>query len=77
MLLRLWCWLLSLSLLHVDHSLLHSLQHLDLQDQHLLKCWWSRVGIVVVNVLIGTMVASVDHLMIMKRFEIEKETEES
>jgi hypothetical protein len=39
----------------------------------LLKCWWWRwVGvIVVVVVLIGTIVASVGHLMIVKRFEIE------
>jgi hypothetical protein len=71
-LLRLWCWLLSLGLLHVGHSLLHGLQHLSLHYQHLLKCWWWRrvVGIVVV-VLVGTTVASVGHLMIVKRFEIE------
>jgi hypothetical protein len=36
----------------------------------LLKWWW-WVGIVVV-VLVGTTVASVDHLMIVKRFEIEE-----
>jgi hypothetical protein len=37
----------------------------------LLQGWrWRRVGIVVV-VLIGTTVASVGHLMIVKRFEIE------
>jgi hypothetical protein len=36
----------------------------------LLKCWWwRRVGVIVV-VLIGTTVASVGHLMIVKRFEI-------
>jgi hypothetical protein len=36
----------------------------------MLQCWWWRwVGVVVV--LVGTMVASVGHLMIVKRFEIE------
>jgi hypothetical protein len=55
-------------LLHVGHSLLHSLQHLSLHDQHLLKCWWwRRVGIV----LIGDTIASVGHLMAVKKFEIE------
>jgi uncharacterized membrane protein len=71
-LLRLWCWLVSLSLLHVGHSLLHGLQHLSLHYQNLLKCWWwRRVGIVVVVVLVGTTVASVGHLMIVKSCEIE------
>jgi hypothetical protein len=44
----------------------------------LLKCWWWRwvVGIVVVVVvLVGSMVASVGHLMIVKRFEIELKIE--
>jgi hypothetical protein len=37
----------------------------------LLKCWWWRqVGIVVV-VLVGTTIASVGHLMIVKSCEIE------
>jgi hypothetical protein len=41
----------------------------------LLQCWWWRqVGIVVI-VLIGDMVASVGHLMIVKRFETEVEIE--
>jgi hypothetical protein len=72
MLLKLWHWLLSLSLLHVHHSLLHGLQHMCLHDQYLLQCWrWRRVGIVVVIVLIGGTIASVGHLMVMKRFEIE------
>jgi hypothetical protein len=75
MLLRLWSWLLSLRLLHVRHSLLHCLQYLSLHEQHLLQCWWwGQVGIVVV-VLIGDIVASVGHLMIMKRFETEVEIE--
>jgi hypothetical protein len=79
----LWCWLVSLSLLHVDHSLLHGLQHLSLHYEYLLKCWWWRrvvgvvviVVIVVVLVVIGTTVASVGHLMIVKRFEIELKIE--
>jgi hypothetical protein len=49
------------------HSLLHNLQHLSLHYQYLLQCWWwRRVGIDVVVVLIGDMVAS---------FEVEIETE--
>jgi hypothetical protein len=81
-LLRLWCWLVSLGLLHVDHSLLHGLQHLSLHYQYLLKCWWWRwvvgvvvVVVVVVLVVIGTTVVSVGHLMILKRFEIELKIE--
>jgi hypothetical protein len=35
--------------------------------------WWRRVGIVVV--VVGTTVASVGHLMIVKRFEIEEKIE--
>jgi hypothetical protein len=35
--------------------------------------WWRRVGIIVV--LVGTMVASVGHLIIVKRFEIEEKIE--
>jgi cell division protein FtsX len=65
---------MPLSLLHVGHSLLHDLQHLSLHYQNLLKCWWCwQVGIVVVVivVLIGTMIVSVGHLMIVKRFETE------
>jgi hypothetical protein len=62
----------SLSFLHVGHSLLHGLQHLSLHYQNLLKCWWwRRVGIFVVVVLVGTTVASVGHLMIVKSCEIE------
>jgi hypothetical protein len=38
----------------------------------LLQCWrWRRVGIVVVIVLLSGTVASVGHLMIVKRFETE------
>jgi hypothetical protein len=69
---------MPLGLLHIGHSLLHGLQHLSLHYQHLLKCWWWRrvVGIVVVVVLVVvTMVASVGHLTIVKRFEIELKVE--
>jgi hypothetical protein len=67
----------SLSWLHVHHSLLHGLQHLSLHYQHLLKCWWWRwIGIVVI-VLIGNTIASVGHLMIVKRFETEIEIKDS
>jgi hypothetical protein len=69
---------MSMGLLHVGHSLLHGLQHLSLHYQHFLKCWWWRwvVGVVViVVVLVGTTVASVGHLMIVKRFEIELKIE--
>jgi hypothetical protein len=65
------------SLLHVGHSLLHSLQHLSLHDQHLLQCrWWRWVGIVFVIVLISGTIASVDHLMTVKRFETEIEIQD-
>jgi uncharacterized membrane protein len=71
---------MPLGLLHVGHSLLHGLQHLSLHYQHLLKCWWWRwvvgvVVVVVVLVVIGTTVASVGHLMIVKRCEIELKIE--
>jgi hypothetical protein len=76
MLLGLWCWLLLLSLLHVRHSLLHHLHHLGFHEQYLLHCWWWRwVGIIVVVVLIGGIVARDGHLMILKRFEIDIVTE--
>ena len=56
------------------------LQHLSLHYQHLLKCWWWRwvvgvVVVVVVLVVIGTTVASVGHLIIVKGFEIELKIE--
>jgi hypothetical protein len=70
--LLLWRWLILWCLLHVCHSLLHSLQHLSLHNEYLHKCWWwRRVGVVVVIVLINDTVVSVGHLMIVKRFEIE------
>jgi hypothetical protein len=65
---------MPLSMFHVSHSLLHSLQHLSLHNQDLLKRWrW--VGSIVVIVFIHGTVASVGHLMIMKRFETEIEIE--
>jgi hypothetical protein len=36
--LRLRCWLVSLGIRHVGHSMLHGLQHLCLHDKHLLQC---------------------------------------
>jgi hypothetical protein len=41
----------------------------------LLNCWWWRWVVGVVVVLVGTTVASVDHLIIVKRFEIELKIE--
>jgi hypothetical protein len=67
---------MSLRLLHGSHNLLHSLQHLSLHNKDLLKCWrW--VGSIVVIVFIRSTVASVGHLMIVKRFEIEIEIKDS
>jgi hypothetical protein len=65
---RWWC--LRLSSLHVDHILLHSLKHLCLHDQHLLKSrrkGWQRVDIlvvlsIVVPVVVVVVVPCVDHL---------------
>jgi hypothetical protein len=77
-LLRLWRWLLSLSFLHVHHSLLHGLHLFSLHDQHLLQCWWwERVGIAIVIVLIGNTVVSIGHLIIVKRFDTEIEIKNS
>jgi hypothetical protein len=36
----------------------------------LLKCWWGRGVVGIVVVLVGTTVASVGHLIIVKGFEI-------
>jgi hypothetical protein len=45
---------------------------MSLHYQNLLKCWWWRrvdvVAVVTVVVLVGTTVASVGHVMIVKRF---------
>jgi hypothetical protein len=41
----------------------------------LLKCWWGRWVVGVVVVLVGTTVASVGHMIIVKMFEIELKIE--
>ena len=66
---------MSLGLLHASHSLLHGLQHLSLHHQNLLKGWWWRRVVSVVVVLVGTTVASVGHLIVVKGFEIELKVE--
>jgi hypothetical protein len=44
---------------------------LSLHYQNLLNSWWWRWASIVVDVLVGTTVASVGHLVIEKRFETE------
>jgi hypothetical protein len=39
-----------LSILHVDHGLLHSLKHLSLHHQNLLQGWWWVDSIVVLSI---------------------------
>jgi hypothetical protein len=61
---------LRLSSLHVDHGLLHSLKHLCLHNQHVLKSrrrGWRRVDIlvvlsIVVLVVVVVAVPCVGHL---------------
>jgi hypothetical protein len=68
---RRWWQRLRLSSLHVDHGLLHSLKHLCLHNQHLLKSrWrgWRRVDIlvvlsVVVPIVVVVAVPYVGHMM--------------
>jgi hypothetical protein len=53
------CRRLVLSILHLDHGLLHDLKHLSLHRQHLLKSWWGwwrRIGTIVV---LGVVVLSI------------------
>jgi hypothetical protein len=61
-----WCWWrLVLSILHVDHHLLHSLKHLSLHQQNLLQNWWRVGSVVVLNIIViyvGVVVPCVDHL---------------
>jgi hypothetical protein len=68
---RRWWWHLRLSMLHIDHGLLHGLEHLCLYSQHLLKSrrrGWRWFGIIVVvlpivlSVIIGGTVPCVGHL---------------
>jgi hypothetical protein len=56
-----WWWCLVLSILHVNHGLLHSLKHLSLQHQNLLQGRWGWVGSVVV-LSVGITVPCVGHL---------------
>jgi hypothetical protein len=58
-----WWWLLVLSILYVDHGLLHGLKHLSLYRQYLLKSWWGwqrRIGSIVVLSVVA--VPCVGHL---------------
>jgi hypothetical protein len=61
-LLRLWCLLVLLHIsqgqLHVDHALLHGLEHLSLHHQNLLQVRWGRwVGSVfVLNIVVLSVV---------------------
>jgi hypothetical protein len=58
-----WWWRrLRLSSLHVGHGLLHSLKHLCLQNQHLLKSWWRGWWVdilVVLSVVVPIVVVAV------------------
>jgi hypothetical protein len=58
-----------LSILHVDHDLLHSLKHSCLHNQHLLKSrrreWWRVDILVVLSIVVPVVVVvvpSVGHL---------------
>jgi hypothetical protein len=75
MLLGLCHRLLALSLLHISHRLLHSLQHLFLHHQDLLKGLWWRpvVGSIFVLICVVVAVVSVHHLVIMEISETKKE----
>jgi hypothetical protein len=57
---------LRLSNLHIDHGLLHSLKHLYLHNQHLLKSrrrgWWWVDILVVLSVVVVVAVPCVGHL---------------
>jgi hypothetical protein len=58
---RLQCLLVTLSLMHIVHRLLHSLKHLGLHQQELLQSqcgWW-----VVLVVGASMLIPCVDHLM--------------
>jgi hypothetical protein len=54
-----------LSILHVDHGLLHGLKHLSLYHQNLLQGQWQVDSIVVLNIVVLSIdiaVPCVDHL---------------
>jgi hypothetical protein len=56
-----WWWCLGLSILHVDHSLLHSLKHLSLHHQNLLYGQWQVGSVVVLSIVVlGIVVISTD-----------------
>jgi hypothetical protein len=54
-----------LSILHVDHGLLHGLKHLSLHHQNLLQGRWWVGKVVVLNIVVlgvDVAVPCVDHL---------------
>jgi hypothetical protein len=59
-----------MSSLHVDHGLLHSLKHLCLHSQHLLKSrqrgWWRIDILVVLSVIVPVVVVAVPYVGHMK-----------
>jgi hypothetical protein len=57
-----WQWgrCLGLSILHVDHGLLHDLKHLSLHHQNLLQGRWQVGSIVVLNIVVRNIVLCVD-----------------
>jgi hypothetical protein len=57
-----WCLRV---LLHVDHGLLHGLEHLSFHHQNLLQGWWRVGSVVVLSIIVlgvGIAVPSVDHM---------------
>jgi hypothetical protein len=62
---RRWWWHLVLIILHVDHGLLHGLEHLSLHHQNLLQGRWWVGSIVILSIIVlnvGIAVPCVDHL---------------
>jgi hypothetical protein len=65
-----WWRCLRLSILHVDHGLLHGLKHLSLHHQNLLQGQWWVGSVVVLNIVVRSIVVlsvvvalpCVDHL---------------
>jgi hypothetical protein len=51
---------LRLSILHVNHCLLHDLKHLSLHHQNFLYGWWWVDSVVVLSV--DVVIPCVDHL---------------
>jgi hypothetical protein len=48
-----------LSILHIDHGLLHSVKHLRLHHQNLLQGWYRVGSIVVVSIVVRDIVLGV------------------